>query len=103
MAPVPEANICCSGVMPPPGLGDIFSAMALSPCNARQGMLGAGGSLCRDEVPREPPPASPLQQGEDRCPTPAVLSLQHTAGEGPPIIRVSWGGDRDWLPGPAQP
>lgn len=55
MAPVPEASICCSGVMPPPGLGDIFSAMALSPCNAQQGMLEAGGSLSGDEVPREPP------------------------------------------------
>lgn len=89
MAPVPEANICCSGVMPPPGLGDIFSAMALSPCKAGQGMLQAGGSLPRDGVPAQgwgpwgAPPASPAQQGEHRCPTPAVLSLQHTAGRGP--------------------
>lgn len=84
MAPVPEASICCSGVMPPPGLGDIFSAMAPSPCNARQGMLEAGGSLSGGEVPREPPPVSPAQQREDRCATPAVLSLQHTEGQGPP-------------------
>lgn len=37
MAPVPEANICCSGVMASPGLGDIFSAMVLAPYKTRWG------------------------------------------------------------------
>lgn len=36
MAPVPEASICCSGVMPLPGLGNVFSAMVLVPCNTQR-------------------------------------------------------------------
>lgn len=103
MAPVPEASICCSGVMPPPGLGDIFSAMALSPCNAQQGMLEAGGSLSGDEVPREPPRHPHSSSARTGCPTPAALSLRHMAGEGPPQSGCPGGGDGDWLPGPAQP
>lgn len=39
MAPVPEANICCRGVMLPPVLGDVRSAMA-APCNTQQGQGG---------------------------------------------------------------
>lgn len=101
MAPVPEASICCSGVMPPPGLGDIFSAMAPSPCNARQGMLEAGGSLSGVRSPGSPP----------RCPQP---SRERTGVPPPRCYRCSTqraraphnqgalGGDRDGLPGPGQ-
>lgn len=35
MAPVPEANICCRGVMATLGPGDVFSAMILPSCNTQ--------------------------------------------------------------------
>lgn len=103
MAPVPEASICCSGVMPPPGLGDIFSAMALSPCNAQQGMLEAGGSLSGDEVPREPPRhphSSSVRTGVPRLLCYRCGTWQARA---PHNQGALGGGDGDWLPGPAQP
>lgn len=87
MAPVPEASICCSGVMPPPGLGDIFSAMALSPCKAGQGMLEAGGSLCRVEGPREPPRHPQSSRARTGVPRPRC----YRCSTRPPIIRVAWG------------
>lgn len=110
MAPVPEASICCSGVMPPPGLGDVFSAMALAPCNTwrgdAQGLGCSWGGPCpgmSDGSPRSSPPPPPQHPHSisvsTGVPPPALLSAWHRAGTAPPVIMLSWGGgdrDRSW-------
>lgn len=115
MAPVPEASICCSGVMPPPGLGDVFSAMALAPCNTwrgdAQGLGCSWGGPCpgmSDGSPRSSPPppapASPLHQCEHRRPTSSLAIGMAQGRHSPPRNHavLGWGG-QGLLLGPAHP
>lgn len=66
MAPVPEASICCRGVMPPPGPGDVFSAMALPSWNIKMGRggppepTGGAGHGSGPSIPAATPLRAPL-------------------------------------------